>query len=50
MFKKRVAMPPCTAALTAQAEQEQRKADAEKLAAAFLSSGKSLDEVLEMLK
>lgn len=38
------------AALTAQAEQEQRKADAERLAAAFLASGKSLDEVLNMLK
>lgn len=38
------------AALTAQAEQEQRKSDAEKLVASFLTSDKSLDEVLDMLR
>lgn len=38
------------ASMTALAEKAQRKADAEKLAQAFLSSGKSLDEVMELLK
>ena len=33
-----------------QAAQNQRKADAEKLATAFLESGKSLDEVLRALQ
>lgn len=37
-------------ALAEQAAQNQRKADAEKLAAAFLESGKSLDEVLSALQ
>lgn len=38
------------AALAEQAAQNQRKADAEKLATAFLESGKSLDEVLRALQ
>ena len=37
-------------AAAAQAEQQQRKVEAEKLASAFMESGKSLEEILELLK